>query len=157
MVAAPAGFTRVDSLQSLHPEAPRCNLKSRDHTVHSNLILFLQVDDELQALMALLPGLELRFDRMKADLLLRLLTHKDRIASNMIALRRELPDANVAHIVSRYPALVTDFSEEELVHRIIAIRCAPAPPDFTAVSHTSPLRHLAAARHRELQCEPLSE
>lgn len=78
--------------------------------------------------MALLPGLELRFDRMKADLLLRLLTHRNTIAASMIALRRELPDADIAAMVARYPALVMDFSESELVGSIAAVRCAlPLP------------------------------
>eukprot|EP00892_Ulva_mutabilis_P009767 jgi/Ulvmu1/7162/UM034_0070.1 len=98
-----------------------------------------RVDSELQALVALLPGLELRFDRMKADLLLRLLTHRNTVAANMIALRRELPDANIDHIVSRYPALVTNYTEQELVDRIKATREAlPEVPEIGGMLEVEP-------------------
>lgn len=85
------------------------------------------MDEEIQALMALLPGLEMRFDRMKADLLLRLLSRRDAVADNMLALRRELPDADIAAMVARYPALVADFTPQQLVDRIAAVRCPPPP------------------------------
>jgi hypothetical protein len=75
--------------------------------------------------MALLPGLELRFERMKADLLVRLLTQQQEVAAVLVALRSELPAANIAHIVTCLPTLLADRDFEDLRTRIRSIRCAP--------------------------------
>lgn len=87
----------------------------------------LQVDQELQTLMALLPGLELRFERMKADLLIRLLTQQQEVAAALMALRAALPAANIAAIVTQMPSLLADRSIEELQKSIGSIRCALRP------------------------------
>lgn len=117
-------------LPSASPRYPSAIRQVNRHACHR-----VQVEQEIQALMALLPGLEMRFDRMKADLLLRLLSRRDEVAHNMLALRRELPDADIAAMVARYPALVADFTPEQLVDRIAAVRCAAALPP-------QPRRHL---------------
>lgn len=88
----------------------------------------MQVDDELQKLVAILPDLTVRLDRMKADLLMTLLTRQDRIANNLLTLRRILPGLNAASLVLRYPALLTDMTAPDIEARTADLRCAPANP-----------------------------
>jgi hypothetical protein len=86
----------------------------------------VQFDSELATLLSLLPDLRLRLDRMKADLLLKLLTRQPQIAANMLVLRRELPGANVGSMVSRYPAILTDMSGSVIEANLQRVRYATA-------------------------------
>jgi hypothetical protein len=82
----------------------------------------VQVDEELGKLMALLPGLELRFERMKADLVIKLLTQPQSVAASLVALRAALPTADVAVIATTLPSLLTSRSPEELTASVRSIR-----------------------------------
>lgn len=89
-----------------------------------------QVDEELGKLMALLPGLELRFERMKADLVMQLLTQPQNVAACLVALRAALPDANVAVIATTLPSLLTSKTPEELTASVQSIRYSSASTGF---------------------------
>ena len=105
----------------------------------------MQVDSELQNLIAILPDLTVRLDRMKADLLMKLLTNQNRIADNLLALRRVLPGLNAASLVLRYPALLIDMDAHDIEARAAALRCAPSafqPKSFCRFQFTAP-RHAA--------------
>ena len=81
------------------------------------------MDEELGKLMALLPGLEFRFERMKADLVIKLLTQPQGIAARLVALRAALPAADIAAITTTLPSLLTDQTPEELTASVQGVRC----------------------------------
>lgn len=85
----------------------------------------VQVDTELQQLIAVLPDLTVRLDRIKAGLLVKLLTSQGRVAHNLLALRRCLPEANAADLVLRYPGLLTEMTADDIASQVDALRCAP--------------------------------
>lgn len=93
---------------------------------YSAYSVYVQVDEELGKLMALLPGLEFRFERMKADLVIKLLTQPQGVAARLVALRAALPAADIAAIATTVPSLLTDQTPEELSACVQDIRCAPA-------------------------------
>lgn len=82
----------------------------------------VQVEDELNGLMALLPGLQFRFERMKADLVIKLVTQRQRVAECLVALRAALPSANIASIATTLPSLLTTQTPEELAASVQSIR-----------------------------------
>jgi hypothetical protein len=95
--------------------------------VHGILGSPVQVDQQLKKLVAVLPDLTVRLDRIKADLLMKLLTRQERVAANLLALRRALPEVNAASIVLRYPALLTDMTDDIIVEQIKHLRCDIGP------------------------------
>ena len=106
----------------------RCYSNLRSYSAYS---VYLQVDEELGKLMALLPGLEFRFERMKADLVIKLLTQPQGVAARLVALRAALPAADIAAIATTVPSLLTDQTPEELVACVQDIRCTPATVSVT--------------------------
>jgi hypothetical protein len=109
----------------------------------------VQVDEELQKLVALLPGLELRFERMKADLLMKLLTQPHSVADRLVALRAALPSANVAAIATTLPSLLTSRTPEELTASVQSIRYALQNP----CDPGDPLAPFAAPQPKVMQLD----
>jgi hypothetical protein len=87
--------------------------------------LLVQVDTELQQLISILPDLTVRLDRIKAGLLVQLLTNQARVAHNLLALRRCLPEANAADLVLRYPGILTEMTADDITSQVDVLRCAP--------------------------------
>eukprot|EP01025_Chloroclados_australasicus_P029186 TRINITY_DN2904_c1_g1_i3.p1 TRINITY_DN2904_c1_g1~~TRINITY_DN2904_c1_g1_i3.p1 ORF type:complete len:208 (-),score=32.35 TRINITY_DN2904_c1_g1_i3:301-924(-) len=84
----------------------------------------VQVNEEMQDLADLLPGLAFRLDRIKASLLMRLLQNKAQVGDALLALKAEFPDADIEAMVSRYPSMLLAFSASELADRASALRSA---------------------------------
>jgi len=83
-----------------------------------------QVDEGLSELSVLLPDLlPGRLQRMKAALLLSLLRNRAGVAETLLALKEELPRANASAMVSRYPALLTDYAPDAIRAKIKSLRC----------------------------------
>jgi hypothetical protein len=82
-----------------------------------------QVEEELGELLDILPDLTVRLDRIKASLLLKLLQSKDRVAGNLVALRKCLPGLNASNVMLRYPALLTDVDGAEIEAQVQVLRC----------------------------------
>eukprot|EP01025_Chloroclados_australasicus_P029184 TRINITY_DN2904_c1_g1_i1.p1 TRINITY_DN2904_c1_g1~~TRINITY_DN2904_c1_g1_i1.p1 ORF type:complete len:235 (-),score=30.57 TRINITY_DN2904_c1_g1_i1:301-1005(-) len=83
-----------------------------------------KVNEEMQDLADLLPGLAFRLDRIKASLLMRLLQNKAQVGDALLALKAEFPDADIEAMVSRYPSMLLAFSASELADRASALRSA---------------------------------
>jgi hypothetical protein len=95
-------------------------------TRQQNIILIkaAQVEQELGELLDVLPDLTVRLERIKATLLMRLLQHKDKVAENLVALRKALPGVDAGDLVMRYPALLTDMDNASIAAQVQALQCA---------------------------------
>lgn len=83
----------------------------------------MQVDKELQQLVAVLPDVTVRLERIKATLLVSLLTKQDTIAENLVALRRCLPGVDAGALVLRFPEMLTQMSAAEIEAQVDLLRC----------------------------------
>jgi hypothetical protein len=88
----------------------------------------VQMNEELNNWVALLPGLELRFERMKADLLGKLRTQPRSVAERLVVLRATLHSAYEAAIATSLPSHLTSLSPEEFTAAVQSIRCALQTP-----------------------------
>lgn len=84
----------------------------------------MQVNDEMNQLVDVLPDLTVRLDRIKAALLVKLLTNKERVAQNLVALRKELPGVDAASMVMRFPALLTELKADAITQQVSELRFA---------------------------------
>ncbi|KAK9842918.1 hypothetical protein WJX74_004400 [Apatococcus lobatus] len=81
-----------------------------------------EVTMRLRDLDLLLPDLVQRLPRLKADLLLKLLSNTEVTGSKLLALKSSLPRADIQNLASRFPMLLTDYSVEELVEKTDELR-----------------------------------
>ena len=83
--------------------------------------------------MDVLPDLVDRLGRIKAGLLMQLLQNQQRLAANLVALRKRMPDIDASDLVVRYPGMLTDLTADDIQTQFDALRYAFEPLSCTVV------------------------
>lgn len=81
-----------------------------------------QLNDKLQELARLLPDLASKLERLRADVLLALLSNLPRLARELLQLRDLMPQTNVSELVSKHPKLLIDMDAAAIAAKLQLLR-----------------------------------
>lgn len=97
------------------------------------------VEGRLRELAVLLPDLVGKLDRMRADIVLALVTDTDAVAQKLVALREVLPSSNLSAMFSRHPALLLELQPQTVRQQVEEMRSALPGVDVEALLDREPL------------------
>lgn len=97
------------------------------------------VEDKLQEVVGIIPDLAGKVDRMKADIVIQLVSDTQAVTQRVMDMRELLPGVNVSKLLSQYPHLILHLEPGRVSRQLNVLRAELPGRDINDLLQREPL------------------
>lgn len=97
------------------------------------------VEQKLQELVDIIPDLAEKVDRIKANIVIELISDTQAVAQKLLDLRNLLPDINISKLLAQYPYLIAQLEPAKVSQQLHILRAELPGKDINDLLQREPL------------------